>query len=206
MAGRDLSVRFTGTLARASGGLRGGRNLVHPDEGEVCRPRTPITQLPRSSQFFPSRAAVPSGRSFLFAPLHSPPAWAKDGKTCHAPRGSRASSPAGGDPRGGHRPASLPRVRPFMPQRRTQCATTEGQTSRAWIGVFLFPSPGKDWAGRGYPAGSYRPSSSARLKRVRHGPARAMKAAQMFSRESFVTRLETLVTKEEDRVPFWRHR
>ena len=155
--------------------------VVPPHEGEASGPGTPITQLPRSSQFFPSRAAVPSGRSFLFAPSHSPPAWAKDGKTCHAPRGSRASSPAGGDPRGGIDPPHSPASGPFCLNEGLSVRRQKVRPAGPGLASFFSPPPGKDWAGPGYPAGSYRPSSSARLKRVRHGPARAMKAAQPFS-------------------------
>jgi hypothetical protein len=63
----------------------------------------------------------------------------------------RASSPAGGDPRGGYRPASVPPASgPSLPQRRTQWATTEGQTAGPGLASFCSPPPGKDWARPGY--------------------------------------------------------
>ena len=54
-----------------------------------------------------------------------------------------ASSPSGGDPRGGHRPAALlPASGPFCPT-EDSAGDDRRSGSRVWIGVLLFPSPGE---------------------------------------------------------------
>ena len=64
--------------------------------------------------------------------------------------GAGRHPPQAAIPEGGIDPPPLPRVRPSLPQRRTQWATTQGQTAGPGLASFYSPPPGKDWARPGY--------------------------------------------------------
>ena len=70
---RTQTIRWADTAISLEGEENPGRLywsrarlLVPLKKKEASRPGTPITQLPRSSPVLPLRAAVPSGRLFLF--------------------------------------------------------------------------------------------------------------------------------------------